>query len=371
MLRSQRGWKVAKREFLMLAHEYRAARDGPGGYFMSEKLDGQRCFWDGGISRGIPKSEIPWANTAKDARYKTSPVATGLWSRYSNVIHAPDYWLDALPLIPLDGELFIGRNRRQQLMSIVKKLIPGPGWAKVKFNIFGMVPLETVFADGEIRNPNFHKVIDSRACVDLIDDSNLTYYPKPETVFHTTVHLMNKYCQTGVVVHYQQQLPFATNSARVTIENHLEYISEQGGEGLILRNPINIWKPERTYELLKVKKLDDAEGRVTGYTTGRETDKGSRLLGKMGALIVEYNGKRLELSGFKDQERRLFLRSGDNDWVYDEILGKTWAAEHPGEDCPEHVTNRLFPIGSVVSFKYRGKSDDGIPQEARYWRPGD
>ena len=41
---------------------------------------------------------------------------------------------------------------------------------------------------------------------------------------------------------------------------------------------------------------------MTGFTSGRETNKGSRLLGKIGALITDFNGKRLELSGLTDTE---------------------------------------------------------------------
>jgi ATP-dependent DNA ligase len=41
---------MAKREFLMLAHKH----EGQNilGWLYSEKLDGMRCFWDGGITRG-------------------------------------------------------------------------------------------------------------------------------------------------------------------------------------------------------------------------------------------------------------------------------------------------------------------------------
>jgi len=116
---------VAKREFLQLAHTYKPEKHGIAGHWTSDKLDGQRCFWDGGVSRGVPKKNVPWANTAKDARYKIQPIATGLWSRYGNVIHAPDAWLDALPRCFLDGELWsTNLSYRQEISSIIKKLIP-------------------------------------------------------------------------------------------------------------------------------------------------------------------------------------------------------------------------------------------------------
>ena len=49
---------------------------------------------------------------------------------------------------------------------------------------------------------------------------------------------------------------------------------------------------------------------MVGFTSGRETHKGSRLLGKIGALIVDYQGKRLELSGLTDAEREFADRDG-------------------------------------------------------------
>jgi len=70
---------MPNREFLMLAQVYDPKKHAIGGWRVSEKKDGERCWWDGGITRGIPKSRVPWANTKKDARYRTAPIATGLW----------------------------------------------------------------------------------------------------------------------------------------------------------------------------------------------------------------------------------------------------------------------------------------------------
>ena len=96
---------------------------------------------------------------------------------------------------------------------------------------------------------------------------------------------------------------------------------------------------------------------MVGFTSGRETNKGSRLLGKIGALIVDYQGKRLELSGLTDAERE-FL-SPD--------MART-ATEKPGQDMPAFFQGKSFKAGQIVTFKYRELSDDGIPKEARLWR---
>ena len=106
-----------KQEYLMLAHTYKDQRIA--GYFASEKLDGCRAFWDGGCSRGRPATEVGYANTIKDHRLKEPPVATGLWSRSGKVINAPDDWLDQLPDCPLDGELYLGPGRFQELRKML------------------------------------------------------------------------------------------------------------------------------------------------------------------------------------------------------------------------------------------------------------
>lgn len=344
-----------KREYVMLAHGYDPKKYHIGGWFVSEKLDGERCIWDGGITRGVSKKNVPWANTAKDSRYVDAPIATGLWTRYGNVIQAPNFWLDQLPKIPLDGELYFGRNQRQSLMTIIKKLVPGQDWEFVSYNVFDLVPFEMWLADGTINNTNFKKTLKGISP----DTSSLAYVPKGMTQFVTTVDLMKQKIQENKVIKilHQHKLPDAADEAEAQVKTLLEEISLEGGEGLIIKSPAARWTPERSHMMQKVKKLDDMEGTVIGYTSGRETDKGSKLLGKMGALILDIGGKRLELSGFTDGEREL-----------DSDAAKAWACIHTGQELPPQYSCRQFPRGTVVTFKYRGLSEDGIPQEARFWR---
>lgn len=343
-----------KQDFLMLAHNYNPKKHRIAGYYVSEKLDGMRCIWDGGRTRGIPKSKVPWANTAKDGRLKSPPVATGLWTRYGGVIHAPDWWLDSLPLdLFLDGELYSMLLRRQELMSIIKQHHPDRRWEKVKFFVFDSPHPEILFDTREVNNTQFHKRIDFNECVNYIPED---YLLDPKGPFQNRNTLIPKHLQDNVRAtwHDQEKLSDNENEARERVEELLNEVSDDGGEGLILRDPLSRYETNRSHNLLKVKRLDDDEGIVVGYTTGRKTDKGSKLLGKVGALILDYNGLRLELSGLTDEER--------------ELSDPAWAAQNPGLECPEHIEAPHFPRGTKVTFRYRGKSKDGIPQEARYYR---
>lgn len=349
-----------KREFVMLAHNYKASKHGIGGWFLSEKLDGQRCFWDGGLTRGMKKASVPWANTAKDDRLKYIQISTGLWSRYGNVIHAPDRWLDALPIQFLDGELYSGRHSRQEMMSTVRKLIPEIGWTQVQYHVFDLPTVEGFFKQGRINNPNFvNKTFDEVVFEWFKGHAEEYKWDKLiERIipFRTAVALMGKMARNDVVQIVEQiLLPFATREAEKIANCALEKFTDVGGEGVMLRSPDQVWEPKRINGLVKMKKLQDAEAIVIGYVSGRETDKGSKLLGLMGALVVEYKNIEFELSGFTDQER--------------ELLDPTdWCTAHPGESVPETIISDHFPRGSQVTFRFREHSRDGVPIEARYWR---
>merc|ERR1711881_198199 len=82
---------------------------------MSEKLDGMRAYWD--------------------------PTQGCLLSRQGNPVMCPKPFLAGLPDVPLDGELFLGRGRFQELMSVVKNSAnvhaDGP-WKEVVYTVFDM-----------------------------------------------------------------------------------------------------------------------------------------------------------------------------------------------------------------------------------------
>jgi DNA ligase-1 len=328
------------REFLMLAHNFDPTKHGIGGWYVSEKLDGMRAYWDGGITRGIPASEVSFANTAKDHRLVEPPISTGLWSRYAKVIHAPDWWLDLLPLIPLDGELFLGRGQFQKLMSIVKQHNPDERWENVKYVIFDSPSDECMFQPGKINNPNCK----------LIIPSDLTKRPTNTVQFFKTYDWLSEQINTNtnLEVLNQLRLPGMTKQAEEYIASLLDHVTDLGGEGLIVRKPESIWTPKRSNDLLKIKKLLDSEGVVVGYTWGK-----GKLEGLMGAMIVKWGDKSFELSGFTDAERDLRYH----------VKGE------PGSVAAINgVTNLRFPIGSKVTFRYTEVSNDGIPLKARYYR---
>lgn len=347
-----------KRDFVQLAHIFDSKKHSPAGWYVSVKMDGMRAFWDGGQSRGLLASSVPYANCVKDARYKEPPICTGLFSRYGNPIQAPDWFLDSLPNYPLDGEMWSGNNSFQQTMATVKDLNPSEAWRDVKYMVFDSPPPALLFQDGDVRVQGYKVLL--RDC--------LSWWTKRggKGIYMSSFEATHNFlCSdlkmtSNLKVHTQWQLPFNTSLALEEINQRLETVTDEGGEGLMLRKPSSLWEPKRSYNILKVKTFQDAEATVTGYVTGRSTNKGGKLLGLMGSLVTNFNGKRLELSGFTDAERVLIGTNGQS--------AREWAQENPGVEVPNWITSDLFPRGSQVTFRFRELTDDSVPKEARYHR---
>lgn len=336
------------RELVMLANVWNRKKHRTAGMYLSEKLDGMRCLWLP-HSRGKSVLNLPFANRGRDKR---DHVATGLWSRYGKVIHCPAGFTDGFPDYPLDGELWMGRGRFQETMSTVKELIPGSGWDRVKFAVFDAPCYTSVFASGKINNPNMSLRIDGAACLAAMGIGRVEARLHNFDVMYRL--LEKELVETRYLeLHPQRLLPFNTAAALEILDSTLDKVVEEGGEGVMLRHPASRWEPIRSDFLLKVTPLLSAEAQVIGYNLGRE----GKLLGMLGSLVVRRDdGAVFELSGFTDEER----------WVED-IVGE-WGKEHPGEKWPGSGSIGRFPLGTMVTYRYRELTDGGIPKSARYWR---
>ncbi|MEW5786696.1 MAG: DNA ligase [Pseudomonadota bacterium] len=93
---------------LLLANVYRDGID-PGRYWVSEKLDGVRAYWDG----------------------------HALYFRSGLPVHPPAWFTAGFPARPLDGELWMDRGRFDRVSGIVRKTEPlDEEWRQVKYMLF-------------------------------------------------------------------------------------------------------------------------------------------------------------------------------------------------------------------------------------------
>ena len=366
---------MAKREFVLLAHTFDETKDSFDkirGWMLSQKMDGLRVFWDGGISRGESVRSIPFANWERDDRFVNRDYeATGLWTRNGKVIRAPVWFLDMLPNIPLDGELWSGYQKFEQTNSITKKIVPDEAaWKAVQFHIFDCPPLDTIFAPGILGNAgDIYSKEFTKATLDWAMSRAMETGTIPEPKYREMEFVYGWMKARGfendhIKILEQTRLPMTnTDGAIETIINReMEKVLAANGEGLMVRKDQSCWTPERSHNLLKIKKWYDAEATVIGYVWGRKTDKGSKLLGKMGVLVCDWDGRKIEVGGFNWEERDMFIISSGMPAVR---LGQMLSGL-PADTT--QVTNPKFPLGSKITFRYRDVTAKGEPRMAQYYR---
>ena len=106
---------------LLLAQSWNNDTD-LAGWWMSEKLDGVRAWWDG----------------------------RRFLSRQGNVYHAPDWFTAGLPDVPLDGELWLDRKAFQRTVSIVRRHDQSDHWRQICFVAFDAPAATGPFEDRQM-----------------------------------------------------------------------------------------------------------------------------------------------------------------------------------------------------------------------------
>ena len=211
---------------------------------MSEKLDGMRAFWDG---KGT------------------------LWSRAGNQIRAPAFFTAALPAgMELDGELFLGRGRFQECISITRQHAAGEKWRSVRFLVF--------------EAPSVAGAYPARiaAAAAALAASSAAAAAASGAASYASIHAST----------------VCTGLEHLTAE--LARVEGMGGEGVMLRQPGKPWRSGRTADLLKVKSFNDDEALVVGHEAGA-----GRHVGRLGALTCRMrNGVLFKVgTGFTDAQR--------------------------------------------------------------------
>ncbi len=349
----------------MLAHDYDPNKDDVRGWFVSEKLDGFRVWWDGGITRGQLTTSIPWANLSSSSdvnkQKNVRPVATGLWTRLGNVVCAPDYFLDQLPKdISLDGEMWSDRQQFQKIRSICSKHAPiYKEWEVIKFLVFDSPSHELVFHDRSVNNAQFKRTIIADDCIAYCKFVKADFVVGRVRNFESTYNLLKAACPTLVLV--QERLTDQASKLQEDIRARLDIVTGKRGEGLMLRAPNSFWTSSRSRYLLKVKKLNVGEGIVVGYTSGL-----GKYQGMLGSVLLKLqSGRLLNISGFTDDERD-----------FNDIDVQSWCDRNPGQRLPTYfpgdnekvIEHPLYKMNQEVRFSYTELSDDGIPKLARYLR---
>lgn len=254
---------AASKPDLLLAEVY---RDGIAveQYWVSEKLDGVRAYWDG----------------------------KQLISRGGEVIAVPAWFIKNFPKTALDGELWLGRNQFAATFSIVSKLQPiDHEWQQIQYHIFELPNAPGSFTE---------RISAMQALIKQQKSPYLTLIPQ-----------------------------FRIADKAQLLEK-LRQLEQQGGEGLMLHHQDALYKTGRSSDLLKLKSYQDTEAEVIGYRPGK-----GKYQGMTGALVV------------KTAE------------------GKTFGL---GSGLTDALRQNPPKIGTVVTYRYNGFTNKGLPRFARFLR---
>jgi len=214
------------KNYLLKAREYSEHSINPTGYWMSEKLDGLRGFWDG-------------------AR---------LFSKNGNEVFAPEWFIKQLPpKVALDGEIWGGKGqfeftcttairRRDQSDPLWEE-----NWKKIQF---------WVFDAPETRGGYEDRLSYARQIVEEFRKKGTDFlHMIPQTRCESTEHM----------------------------QRYLRDVADRGGEGIMLRESQCEYKHGRSKTLLKVKPHREDEVRYIerneeGKTLLCEARSGEKLL---------------------------------------------------------------------------------------------
>ena len=248
---------------LLLAQVYR-----PGlplqDYWVSEKYDGVRGFWDGRTLR----------------------------TRGGETVRAPAWFTAGWPEVPMDGELWAGRGRFSHAQSTTRQQQPGDvAWRQIRFMVFDLPGDKGTF---DQRLPALNALVESLG------------------------------------QHWVQAVPQRRVANDAALQALLHRTVRAGGEGLMLHRGASLYRAGRSDDLIKVKTHEDTEARVVAHLPGK-----GRHAGRLGALLVETpSGQRFRLgAGFSDADRE-----------------------------------RPPPVGSWVTYRFRGTHDGGLPRFASFVR---
>jgi DNA ligase-1 len=255
---------------LLLAKVYKPGIDLDN-YWVSEKFDGLRGYWDG----------------------------QHLWTRGGEAITPPDWFTARWPSVPMDGELWAGHGRFAAALSTVRQRVPqDQAWRAMRYQVFDL-PAE----------------------------------PGPFTQRLQTLTrlLASADSPLQLVEHVQVASPIA-------LEERLRKTVKAGGEGLMLHRGDSAYKGQRSDDLLKYKTHDDADARVVAHIPGQ-----GRLQGKLGALLVEAMAD----PGQPGQPPLRFK------------IG-TGLTDAQRQSPP--------PLGTWLTYRFRGLNDSGLPRFASFVR---
>jgi len=233
-------------------------------YLVSEKLDGVRAYWSG----------------------------SQMFFRSGDAVAVPSWFAARLPLTPLDGELWMARQRFEPLVAAVRRLKPQDAeWRQIRYMLFEL--------------------------------------PGAAGSFEARAEVLQKLAQDAAWEGLQA-LPQSRVDSMPALRQRLNAVVRAGGEGLMLHEAAAPYLAGRSEVLLKLKPEEDEEALVLAHLPGS-----GKYAGMLGGLQVRNESGQVFVlgTGFSEAQRR----------------------QPP-------------PVGSTVTYRFRGVTAKGLPRFASFLR---
>ena len=244
--------------FVMLAHPYEAKKHlkKVEGWWISEKYDGVRGYWDGETMSSRKENEYTIPDFIKE--------------QLDSIVDEENNKLE------LDGEFWFGYDTFALCSGTLrrKKVVPEE-WKEMKYMIFDIPDTEMPFED---RIKKISKAI-----------KNAGELPNIKLVKFKRLR-----------------------SETTTIDLELKKVEDSGGEGLMLRCPGSMYERKRSHNMLKVKNWCFGESEVISYIKGK-SGKYSDMVGSLLARDLKTKNVFAVGIGLSDWQR--YSGITEKDWT--------------------------------------------------------
>ena len=277
----------------------------PLGWYASEKYDGYRCliFYD----------------------YTGRLV---FMSRARKEFNVPDWFKEAMPSQKLlkgrvlDGELWAGRENFQMMGTVRKKIPVDEEWLDISYNVYDITNNGKTFIDRQ------------RDLINIVKIAKASWNKKRED-------LPYPYDKLDCPLVYTEQKK-VTSIERM--EEYYKNIINAGGEGIMLKHPLSLYKGGRSSDMLKYKPSFDREALIVDYKPGKGKYK-DMLGGFVCKPLVNHD---TYMTIDQDPEHEFTLSGMDDD------VRMNYKGTHP--------------VGTIITYECSGFTDKGIPRFGRYVR---
>lgn len=216
-------------------------------------------------------------------------------TRGGKTIAAPAWFTAKLPKVALDGELWMARGQFDEVSAAIRRNQPiDAEWQQITYQIYEL--------------------------------------PKAQGDFSARFAIMTRLVQ-NTKSPYLKVVPQFKVSTEAQLMATLDEVVAGGGEGLMLHRADSLWHTGRSAALLKLKKIQDAEAKVVGYTAGK-----GKYEGQVGALILALPD------------------------------GRTFKV---GSGLTDILRKNPPPLNTLITYRYRDMTKKGLPRFATFLRVRD